>query len=984
MLLSRSLASLLGGAALLALAGTAGAADAEIAAGTHPVGAVPDATPTVIHATRHDVSAPMRDILRMLPPTTAQSNEQEPTEVPNILLKSSFTPSATKLQYPGIQRMPTGVPAPLVDLSFDAINATSSGCNCLPPDTNGDVSDHHYIQWVNGGWQAFDKVTGTPDPQTPTPKPGNSFWTGFGGSCETSNDGDPIALWDPRAQRWVMSQFVASSPYAQCVAVSTTSDPFGTYNRYQFTWPKFGDYPHMGIWTDESGSQSAYLLTTHEFSSAAGGTFQGAALIAMERDKMLAGDPSAAMLRFAGYDAYGVEPVNLVGQLAAPANACPSFVHYDQSNYDGYLFWDLCLNWTTPASSTISITPTHIAGTPFSPFGGPGSVPQQQSGKLLDAFGTHTMYRANARAFPADAPTRVSLVINHSVQADASQSAINWVHFNLDDHAAAPAQPTPLDKTILDQGTYAPDSHNRWMGGIAIDGSGNIGVGFSKSSATIHPQIEISGRTPDDAPGTLRDETNCTDGIANGSQTGYSRWGDYASMSVDPVDQCTFYFTTEYYATNSSGSWRTRVCSFKFEGCGDPNYALVAESPRRVEMCGATAAADPSYDLRVGVLNGFTGTVAFTANGVPTGATAQFSPATVSGAGNSTLTLVNGRSLASGEYAFSVDSSSGSLTRSIALELGISEAPATAVQLTAPANAATGTKVYPLLSWGPMSTDRIFGDGFDGTGLPPIGTTDALSYRVEVASDAGFGTIVVSKIVTGATSWTVDTPLAANTTYYWRVIPQNHCGDGQVSATFSFTTGTPGECPAGTTRTTVFQDDVEGGINGWTTDGSGGTNWTQRTPPTGTGLSTKVWGIPNNSTTSDRGLITPAIAVPAGASAVFLTYDAYHHFEDNGPGSCWDNGTLEIKSGTGSFAYLPGTRMLTDPYDGIVTAGEVNSGAGGWCHAPPSTPMHASVDLDGFEGQSVQLRWRAVSDANTTAPAPNGFFIDNVKVDVCQ
>jgi hypothetical protein len=982
MLLSRNLPVGLGGAALLALGMcAANAADVEVAKGTHPVGTGPEAIPTVNRAVRHDVSAPLRDILRMLPPTPTQSGEHEPTEVPNILLKSDYTPPQVKLAYPGIQRMPTGVPAPVVDLSFDAINSTTSGCGCLPPDTNGDVSDVHYIQFVNGGWQAFDKATGTPDPQTPTPKPGNSFWVGFGGSCETSNDGDPIALWDPRAQRWLMSQFVASSPYSQCVAISTSADPFGTYNRYEFAWPRFGDYPHIGVWTDESGSQDAYLLTTHEF---VGQSFQGAALIAMERDKMLTGDPSAAVLRFPGYDAYGVEPVNLVGQLAAPANACASFVHYDQSNYDGYLFWDLCLNWANPSASTISTTPTHIAGTPFSPFGGPGSVPQFQSGKLLDAFGTHTMYRANARAFPADAPTRVSLVINHSVQADASQSGINWVHFDLDDNGTAPAQPTPLTKKIIDQATYAPDEHNRWMGGIAIDGSGNIGVGYSKSSSTIHPQIEITGRTPDDPAGTLRDETNCTEGVANGSQTGYTRWGDYSSMSVDPVDQCTFYFTSEYFATNSSGSWRTRVCSFKFDGCGDPNYALVTESPKRIEMCGATATADPSYDLRVGVLNGFADTVTFVANGLPSGATAQFSPATVSGAGNTTLTLVGGSTLPSGEYAFEVSGTSGSLSHTIALELGLSAAPAAAVQLMTPVDTATDTKIYPVLSWGPASLDRVFGDGFDGTPLPPIGTTDALTYKVEVATDAGFGTIVATKIVEGATSWTVDTPLAASTTYYWRVTPQNHCGDGQVSETFSFTTGVPGECPAGTTRTTVFQDDVEGGINGWTTDGSGATAWTQRTPPSGTGLSTKVWGIPNNSTTSDRGLISPAIAVPADARAVFLTYDAYHHFEDNGPGSCWDNGTLELKSGSGTFAYLPGTRMLTDPYDGIVTAGEVNAGAAGWCHAPPDAPMHASVDLDGYEGQSVQLRWRAVSDSNTTAPAPNGFYIDNVKVDVCQ
>src|SRR5690606_406148 len=123
---------------------------------------------------------------------------------------------------------------------------------------------------------------------------------------------------------------------------------------------------------------------------------------------------------------------------------------------------------------------------------------------------------------------------------------INWIHFSLDETSPNPPTPTALGRHIIDEGVYAPDSHSRWMGGIAMDASGNIGVGYSKSSSSMHPQIEITGRTLDDPAGTLRDESNCTDTIANGSQTSSSaRWGDYSSMTVDPVDQCTFYFTSE-------------------------------------------------------------------------------------------------------------------------------------------------------------------------------------------------------------------------------------------------------------------------------------------------------------------------------------------------------------------------------------------------------------------------------------------------------
>jgi hypothetical protein len=973
----------LGAAIAVAFAVPVQASGDNAGTSTHPQGQS-SAIPSVLHASRHDVSAPIRDIIRAMPPAQPAGTEEEPYAIPNILLKLTGAPTRAP-HSAGMreQNVPMGVPAPGVDLSFETISSATSGCGCLPPDTNGDVSDQHYIQWVNSAWQAFDKVTGNPAPETPSPTQGNSFWVGFGGLCESTNAGDPIALWDPRANRWVMSQFVTSSPYAQCVAVSTSADPFGTYYRYEFDWPNFGDYPKMAVWTDGTGSQDAYLLTTHEF---IGQSFHGASMIAMERDKMLTGDPSAAMLRYDGYDAYGLEPVNLVGQLNAPNNACPSFVHYDTANTNGYLFWDLCLDWTTPANSTLSANPVHIAGAPFIPYG--GEVPQQGSANGLDSFGTHVMYRANARAFAPGAPTNISLVINHAVLASQGQAAVNWVHFNLDDHGANPSQPTPLDKILVDESTFSPDAENRWMGGIAIDGSGNIGLGFSESSADMHPQVEITGRTVEDPSGTMRDETNCTAAVGHGSQTSSSnRWGDYSSMSVDPVDQCTFYFTSEYYPTTASSAWHTRVCSFHFDGCGDPNYALASSTPTRVEMCGATASGDPSYDLRVGVFNGFTGDVTLAATGLPTGTTASFSANPVSAPGASTLTLTGGAAAATGEYTIDVTGTNGSLSRTLALQLGVSANAPSQVQPITPVDTATGASVYPTLSWGVIVDDRVFGDGFDGTTLPPImGTPDALNYTVDVATDAAFTDIVASKTVT-TTSWQVDTLLDPTTQYYWRVTPHNYCGDGPVSATFSFTTGVPGTCPAGTTATTVYEDAFEGGLNGWVAGGTGGTAWAQGTPPGGTGMSTTVWKVPDNTVGSDRTVTTPAITLPAGAAAVFASYDAYHKGEQNGPGACWDEGLLEASTDGTTFSYLDATHMLTDPYNGAASNDTALGSTWGWCYPGPggaSQPTHAVVDVSAMAGQDMQLRFRMVSDGNTAATAPNGFVIDNFKVEACQ
>ncbi|MEO7433819.1 MAG: hypothetical protein ABIR62_17770 [Dokdonella sp.] len=977
MVLSRFMPTAIG-AALLALGFSA--ANAGV---TTPTTITPESLPTVTHAARHDISAPLRDILRTMPPQAPAGTEEEPFEIPNILLKPSGRVSSLVPDYSRMQTRGTGVPAPAVDLSFEAISSTTSGCGCLPPDTNGDVSDVHFIQWVNSSWQAFDKLTGNPDPNTLTPRPGNSFFVGFGGKCETTNAGDPLAVWDARAQRWVMSQFVTSAPFAQCVAVSTTSDPFGTYARYEFNFPNFGDYPHMGVWTDGAG-QDAYLLTTHEFSGSS--AFLGASFIAFERDKMLVGDPTAAMVRFGGFDAYGVEPINLTGALNAPTNACPSYVHFDGATSE-YLFWDMCINWATPANTTVSANPSRIQGEPFVSYF--DEVPQLGSTAGLDSFGTHIMYHANARAFPVDAPTRISLVVNHVVQGNVQQGGINWVHFDLDDHGANPSTPTALDRHIVDQGTYAPDANVRWMGGIAIDGSGDIGVGFSKSSATIHPQIAITGRTLDDAAGTLRDESGCTDTIANGSQTSTSnRWGDYSAMNVDPVDQCTFYFTTEYYPTTASSSWHTRVCSFKFAECGDPNYAVVAETPKRIEICEATTSANPSYGLRIGVLNGFNGSVALTANGLPAGATAQFSPTPVTAPGSSILTILGGATLPSGEYDFSVDATSGSLSRSIALELGVSATAPQVVTLLSPTNTAAGVKVRPVLNWGTLDlTDRIFGDGFDGVAPPPIFTTSsALQYLVEVATDSAFTDIVASATVQG-TTWTVDTTLDANTQYFWRVTPSNYCGPSAPSATFSFTTGTPGTCPAGTTASTVYEETFDAGAGGWTAAGTGGTGWTQGAAPAGTGFTTPVWKVPDNTVSSDRTLTSPAITIPT-AQSVILSYDAWHKSEQDPPTGCWDSSSLETSTNGGSsFDYLDASHMFTDPYNGTASAGAPLAGRQSWCYPGPAgtaAPSPSIVDLDSFAGQSLQLRFRTVSDSNTAAAAPNGMIVDHVKVQICQ
>ncbi|MEO7323575.1 MAG: hypothetical protein ABIW82_01965, partial [Dokdonella sp.] len=216
--------------------------------------------------------------------------------------------------------------------------------------------------------------------------------------------------------------------------------------------------------------------------------------------------------------------------------------------------------------------------------------------------------------------------------------------------------------------------------------------------------------------------------------------------------------------------------------------------------------------------------------------------------------------------------------------------------------------------------------------------------------------------------------------------PNNYCGPSAPSATFSFTTGTPGTCPAGTTASTVYEETFDTTNGGWTAAGTGGTAWLYGAAPAGTGFTTPVWKAADNTVTSDRTLTSPTIVVPA-AQSVILTYDAWHKSEQDPPSGCWDSSSLEASTDGTTFNYLDASHMFTDPYNGTASPGAPLAGRQGWCYPGPAgtaAPSPSVVDLDSFATQSLKLRFRMVSDSNTAATAPNGLIIDHVKVQICQ
>ena len=490
---------------------------------------------TVRRDLHHDVSPPLRDLIKNAPPPSLARREVEPMRL------IPLPPGLSQLAEDPIRQTSIApITTPVVTSSFEGLGAGQYGFSVTgaPPDTNGTVGATQYVQWVNTSFAIFNKTTGA---LISGPTAGNTLWSGFGGGCQTNNDGDPVVLYDKAAQRWVFSQFsVSTTPYLQCIAVSTTSDATGTYNRYSFQYSNFDDYPKMGVWSD------GYYETFNMFN---GNTFVGADACAYDRTKMLAGQTATQICFQQGSSVGGLLPSDIDGLTAPPAGSPNYMVYFGTNNLNLYKFH---ADFTTPSNSTFT-GPTVIPVAAFTPLCNGGTcVPQPGTSQQLDSLADRLMYRLAYRNFGS----HESLVVNHSVSVSGG-GGVRW--YEIQNPSGTP--------TLAQQGTFAPDSTYRWMGSIAMDNAGDIAVGYSKSSSSLSPSVAFAGRIPTDPSGTLESETNIVTG--SGSQSsGLSRWGDYSAMQVDPSDDCTMWFTEEYMKTTGTFNWNTRIANFKFAGCG--------------------------------------------------------------------------------------------------------------------------------------------------------------------------------------------------------------------------------------------------------------------------------------------------------------------------------------------------------------------------------------------------------------------------------
>jgi len=573
---------------------------------------------TVRTEEQHDVSRPLRDMIQAAPKQALVMHEAEP--VRRIPLPAGL---AALPDDPVRQRTAASIAAfaPVVGLGFEGLGNGQYKFNVsgAPPDTNGAVGATQYVQWVNTSFAVFNKSTGA---LISGPTAGNTLWSGFGGGCQDNNDGDPIVLYDKLANRWVFSQFsVSTTPYLQCIAVSTSSDATGTYNRYSFQYNNFDDYPKMGVWPD------GYYETFNMFN---GNNFVGSDACAYDRAAMLNGTAAKQVCFQQNSSVGGLLPSDLDGTTAPPAGSPNYMLFYGKNNLNLFKFH---ADFATSTNSTFT-GPTVIPVAAFLPLCNNNTgtcVPQPGTTSQLDSLDDRLMYRLAYR----NLGTHESLVVNHSV-ATSSSGGVRW--YEIQNPSGSPV--------LAQQGTFAPDSNYRWMGSIAMDQVGDIAVGYSISSSSVFPSVAFTGRVPTDPAGTMQAETRVVSG--SGSQTSQTRtltrWGDYSAMQVDPVDDCTFWYTQEYIKTNGVFNWNTRIASFKFPNCSTNTFLLNVTLAGNGTVTSSPAGIScPSINCSANFASGTTVTLTATA---AAGATfAGWSGAACSGTGTCSINMTAAQSV---------------------------------------------------------------------------------------------------------------------------------------------------------------------------------------------------------------------------------------------------------------------------------------------------------------------------------------------------
>jgi hypothetical protein len=528
---------------------------------------------------------------------------------------------------PVVQTSPAAPAAPVTGTGWQGLSANGS----LPPDPNAAVGPNNVVEIVNQHFAVYSKTGALQYGPADT----NTLWTGFGGGCETEDDGDATVAYDRLADRFVIQQFslepyfYGTGEYLECIAVSTTGDPTGTWYRYSFNnfGDEFPDYPKLAVWPD------GYYTTYNLFFG--GVSYDGPEVCAYERDKMLLGQTASQQCQTVNDpDLNGLLPSDVDGTTAPPAGSPNYLMGVSATSGSTLAFYKFHVDWTTPANSTF--TGSAVAVAPFNlACGGSNCIPQSGTSQKLDSLGDRLMYRLAYRNFG----DHESLVVSHSV-ASGSTTGMRW--YEIRDPGGTP--------TVYQQGTYGPaDGKYRWMGSAAMDKNGGIALGYSISSSAMFPSVGYTGRLAGDALGTMTQGDNLMKAGLGAQKPDntfcdqYScalRWGDYSSMSIDPSDDCTFWYTNEYLPSNGNFNWTTWIGSFQLPGCGNsggggggggtPNDFSISASPSSLTI---SRGKSSNVTISTALTSGSPEAVSLSASGKPSGVSISFSPTTVTPGG---------------------------------------------------------------------------------------------------------------------------------------------------------------------------------------------------------------------------------------------------------------------------------------------------------------------------------------------------------------
>jgi len=830
---------------------------------------------------------------------------------------------------------------PSPQISFEGQGPLGS----VPPDTVGAVGVNYYIQAINGGgtsWIVYNKFDGSI-------AAGPFSLDELGSGDCASGAGDPIVLYDQLAGRWLLTEFDNGIDTA-CVYVSQTSDPIsGGWFAYSFDFSQDIDYPKYGIWPD------GYYLTSNDGSTADNsiGIFDRVSMLAgatATSQELLVPDMDGFVLQvmMAG-DVDGPEPP--AGSPAYLMRQRDDEVHDPGSNdpsQDFIEYYEVDVDFDTPGNTTMT-GPTMVPISEFdSELCGLGLTTcftQPGGGNALHSFKEMIMNRLQYRNFGTH-EVMVGAFVTDVDNTD--HGGIRW--FELRKTGATPW-------SLYQEGTLSLDADHRWVSGISMDGNGNIALAYNVTGPSLgtYPGIRYIGRKADAPLGTMPEGEYS---VVEGSDLSTSgRWGDYAAMTLDPVDDLTFWFTGEY--SPSGATFGTRIFSVQFCSTSlSPSTNLIAANNGDNRI-------DVSWDAVPGALNynvyralGSCSTPEYTL--IAEGHVANsFSDTTVSGGST---------------YSYKVrayDPVEGCLSDAS----NCSSDTATGVCMLPPAFVGAGEAVNPQdtncaldLNWAAATTEC-------GTGVV---------YNIYRSNTSGFvpdlSTLVASCLTTE--TWRDDN-VEYGETYYYIVRAEDQtvngsgpCGSGNEDGNLFEVSGSPSGPDV-----VSFEDDIESGTGNWTSSTGPldtGTNpWAVTT--TGTAGNGSSWFCQDEPNTKDQRIETASgISLTSGSLLVFSNkYDTESRYDGGVLEYSTDGGTtwFDILDGNGGSVPANSERFVQGGYNSVFSSGPLG-GQAGWTGSSNGF-IPTEVDLSDMAGQTVHLRWRFVCDTSVNA---DGWWIDNFVV----